>query len=165
MYCTEHVLGAELIQSKSDIQPITAQRQAFGGPSFTVKETESSAGQKWESLAQPWAPCIRARWLFLCEQRVLWQAREEALGTGRRVILLLLLQPGSGKSHSEENIQTYTCQQNDVSNAQAADSPGQEFKYQLSSKTPSRVVRAFARICRPLKQVNNKDPGHMAWRR
>ena len=33
---------------------------------------------------------------------------------------LSLLQPRSGKNHSEENIQPYTCQQNDVSNAQSS---------------------------------------------
>ena len=54
----EHVLEAERIQSKTVIQPKWPEGGPLGGPlgdlPFTVKETESSTGQKWKSPAQPW---------------------------------------------------------------------------------------------------------------
>lgn len=54
----EHVLEAERIQSKTDIQPKWPEGGLLGGPweglPFTVKETESSTGQKLKSPAHPW---------------------------------------------------------------------------------------------------------------
>ena len=38
----------------------------------------------------------------------------------RKRFFFLFLQPGSDKNHREQNIQPYTCQQNDVSNAQSS---------------------------------------------
>lgn len=91
----EHVLEAERIQSKTDIQPKWPEGGPLGGPlgdlPFTVKETESSTGQKWPVVQpSPGALCIRPRWLFLSDKRVLWQSWEEQTGQKKKAILLFV---------------------------------------------------------------------------
>ena len=134
---------------------------------FNPKLSSSPSGQKEGHLEGPWgtfllqlrklshqlarngrvqpspgAPCIRPRWLFLSEQKGLVAKLGRADRTKKESdssfcsSSLEVPKITARRTFNHTQASRMTCQMH-----RAADSLGQEFKYQLSSESPGRVVR------------------------
>ena len=136
----EHVLEAELIQSEIDIQPEWPDRpwRALLLQLRKLSHQLARNGRVWPSpghhvSVHGGCSCVN--------KRVLWQSWEEQTGQKKSdspfcSSSLEVAKVTARRTFNRTHASRMTCQMH-----RAADSPGQEFKYLLSSKTPSRVVR------------------------
>ena len=135
----EHVLEADLIQSKSDIQPEWPDRP-WRALLLQLRKLSHQLARNGRVRPSPGHHVSVHGGCSCVNKRVLWQSWEVQTGQKEsdspfRSSSLEVAKTTARRTFNHTHASRMTCQMH-----RAADSLGQEFKYQVSSKTPSRVV-------------------------
>ena len=113
----EHVLEAELIQSKSDIQPEWPDRP-WRSLLLQLRTLSHQLARNGRVRPSPGHRVSVHGGCSCVNKRVLWQSWE--VQTGQKESDSPFRSSSLEVAKTMENIQPYTCQQNDVSNAQSS---------------------------------------------